>query len=102
MAAQLKVNPLKFFDSRNSTRTIGALGTEGLLTSFGYEGTLNANLLVFFIEQFMVPILTPDKVVILDNATSHHSDEAIFLIEATGAGVVFLPPYSPELNPFEV
>ena len=49
----------------------------------------------------MVPVLTPSNVVILDNATSHYSEEAIAMIEETGAGVVFLPPYSPELNPIE-
>ena len=81
---------------------IGALGVDGILTALSYEGTLNANLFEYFVEQFLVPVLTPNQVVILDNASSHHSEEAIALIEATGAGVVFLPPYSPELNPIEL
>jgi len=46
-------------------------------------------------------VLKPSNVVILDNAKSHYDEEAIAMIEATGAGVVFLPPYSPELNPIE-
>jgi transposase len=82
--------------------TIGALGTEGILTALCYEGTLNSNLFEYFIEDFLVPVLTPSKVVILDNASSHHSEKAIAMIETTGAGVIFLPPYSPELNPIEL
>lgn len=81
--------------------TIGALGYEGLLTAFCYEGTLTAILFAFFVENFLVPVLSPSNVVILDNASMHYDENAIAMIEATGAGVVFLPPYSPELNPIE-
>jgi transposase len=81
--------------------TIGALGTEGLLTAFCYEGTMTGFLFAFFVEQFLVPVLTPSNVVILDNAKVHYDEDAIAMIEATGAGVLFLPPYSPELNPIE-
>ncbi len=81
--------------------TIGALNIDGILTAFCYEGTLTALLFAFFVKEFLVPVLNPSNVVILDNATSHYSEEAIAMIEATGAGVVFLPPYSPELNPIE-
>ncbi len=81
--------------------TIGALGIEGILTALCYEGTLTAHLFGYFVENFLIPILTPSKVVILDNASSHRDEDIIAMIEATGAGVVFLPPYSPELNPIE-
>lgn len=81
--------------------TIGALNIDGILTALCYEGTLSALLLAFFVKEFLVPVLSPSNVVILDNATSHYSEEAIAMIEETGAGVVFLPPYSPELNPIE-
>jgi transposase len=53
------------------------------------------------VKEFLVPVLTRSNVVILDNAKSHYDEDAIAMIEATGAGVVFLPPYSPELNPIE-
>ena len=62
---------------------------------------MTGHLFRFFVEQFLIPVLTPSHVVILDNAKSHEDEDAIFMIEATGAGVVFLPPYSPELNPIE-
>ena len=81
--------------------TIGALGIKGLLTAFCYKGTLNGFLFAFFVKEYLVPVLTHSNVVILDNAKSHYDEDAIAMIEATGAGVVFLPPYSPELNPIE-
>lgn len=62
---------------------------------------MTAFLFAFFVEQFLVPVLTSSNVVILDNAKVHYDKDAIAMIEATGAGVLFLPPYSPELNPIE-
>lgn len=81
--------------------TVGALGVDGLLTGLCYEGTMTSLVFRFFVEQFLVPVLCPYHVVILDNAKVHYDDEAIAAIETTGAGVIYLPPYSPELNPIE-
>jgi transposase len=81
--------------------TIGALGIEGLLTELCYQGTLTALVFRFFVEQFLVSVLRSSHVVILDNAKAHYDELAIAMIESTGAGVIFLPPYSPELNPIE-
>jgi transposase len=49
----------------------------------------------------LVPALKPGQVVIIDNATFHKSQEIIDLIKAAGCRVIFLPPYSPDLNPIE-
>ena len=81
--------------------TVAALGVEGILSPFCYEGTMTTNLFKFWVEKFLLPILTPYSVVILDNASSHTNEEVIALIEETQAGVLFLPPYNPELNPIE-
>ena len=81
--------------------TIGALGVDGLITAFCFQGTLTAHLFGFFLENFLLPFLNPSKVVILDNAPSHHDEDVIEMIESTGARVLFLPPYSPHLNPIE-
>ena len=81
--------------------TIGALGNQGLLTAFCYEGTLTANLFSFFVEQFLVPELTSSKVGMKDNAKSHYDEQAISMIETFVSGVVFLPQDEPELNPIE-
>jgi len=57
--------------------------------------------LLIEVEEFLVPVLTSSNIVILDNAKGNEDEDAIAMIEATGAGVLFLPPYSPELNPIE-
>ena len=74
---------------------------EGLSSPFCYEGTLNTQLFEFWVENFLLPILTPQSVVILDNASIHKNEEVIAMIEETQASVLFLPPYCPELNPIE-
>ena len=54
-----------------------------------------------WIEDFLVPELKPGQTVILDNATFHKSEKTKKLIENAGCNVIFLPPYSPDLNPIE-
>jgi hypothetical protein len=61
-----------------------------------------------WVEQKLCPVLgsydlaEPHSVVIMDNATQHHSDRVCELIENTGARIIYLPPYSPDLNPIEL
>lgn len=82
--------------------TVGALSCQGLETAFCYEGTLNAERFLYFLTHFLVPRLRPSQVVILDNAAAHRDARVVPLIQATGARVVYLPPYSPQLNPIEL
>ncbi|QBQ56182.1 transposase [Nitrosococcus wardiae] len=81
--------------------TIGALSRDGVLPAMCFEGTLNGPVFLYDVEHFLWPHLHEGKVVILDNAAAHRDEEAIERIEQTGAKVVFLPPYPPELNPIE-
>ena len=59
-------------------------------------------------QQQLVPVLgncalcQENSIVILDNATIHHSEEIVGLIESKGAKIIYLPPYSPDLNPIEL
>jgi transposase len=82
--------------------TIGALSTEGLIASMSYEGTLNGDLFLYFLENFLVPQLKSGNVVICDNASAHKVDNVKELIESKGARLVYLPPYSPDLSPIEL
>ena len=54
-----------------------------------------------FCEHFLAPTLHPGDLVVLDNLSSHKSTAATRSIESVGARLVFLPPYSPDLNPIE-
>ena len=81
--------------------TIGGLSRAGVLPAMCFEGTLNGRVFLHYVEHFLLPHLQPGKVVILDNAAAHKCEEAVEIIEQTGAKVLFLPPYCPELNPIE-
>ncbi|PTQ10697.1 IS630 family transposase, partial [Sphingomonas oleivorans] len=54
-----------------------------------------------YVEQFLVPTLKPGDVVIMDNLGSHKGEAVRRAIRSTGARLLFLPPYSPDLNPIE-
>jgi len=66
-----------------------------------FDGPINAISFVAYVEQFLVPTLRPGDVVILDNLGSHKGNGVRRAIRADGARLLFLPPYSPDLNPIE-
>jgi transposase len=66
-----------------------------------FQGTCNTLLFNAWVEHFLVPQLRKGQIVILDNASFHKSQVAKTLIEKAGCCVLFLPPYSPDLNPIE-
>lgn len=72
-----------------------------ILAPFCFQGTCNTELFNLWVETFLVPSLIPGQVVILDNATFHKSEKTRQLIENAKCTVLFLPPYSPDLNPIE-
>lgn len=72
-----------------------------ILAPFCFQGTCNTALFDMWIEVSLVPVLKPGQVVILDNATFHKSEKTRRLIESAGCTLLFLPPYSPDLNPIE-
>ena len=85
-----------------TTTLIAALGVEGMHCSTVVDGAVNAEVFESFVQQVLVPELKPGDVVVLDNLSSHKRARTRQLIEAAGAALVFLPPYSPDLNPIEM
>jgi transposase len=65
------------------------------------DGPINGQLFLAYVEQFLVPTLSPGDVVIMDNLGSHKGQAVRQAIRARGAKLLFLPPYSPDLNPIE-
>lgn len=85
-----------------TTTLIAALGVTGMRCSTVVDGAVNGDVFEAFVEHVLVPELRLGDVVILDNLSSHKRQRVRELIEAAGARLVFLPPYSPDLNPIEL
>ncbi len=66
-----------------------------------FEGTCDTSLFNVWLKQVLIPNLIPGQVLILDNASFHKSTESQKLVETAGCKILFLPPYSPDLNPIE-
>jgi transposase len=82
--------------------TVAAMTTAGMVTAVAYDGAVNTEAFVGFVDQFLVPKLKPGQVLILDNLPAHKSAEVDRLVESAGARVMRLPPYSPDFNPIEM
>jgi transposase len=80
---------------------IAAMDQEGLLGELTLTGALDSLAFEVYVTRVLVPQLWPGDIVILDNLSAHKSKTARMWIEATGAQVCFLPPYSPDFNPIE-
>lgn len=88
-------------DRGGNVSTIGALALDGLRTGLSVPGAIEGERMRFFVEELLVPTLHRGEIVVMDNSSIHKLDEIEDAIEAAGAGVLFLPPYSPDLNPIE-
>ena len=66
------------------------------------QGATNALVFGGFIEHFLVPVLRPGDIVVMDTLSSHKSPAVRQAIEAAGASLLYLPPYSPDFNPIEM
>lgn len=85
-----------------TTTLIAALGIDGVRCSTVVDGAVNREVFEAFVAQVLVPELRPGDVVVMDNLSSHKSVGTREAIEAAGARLIFLPPYSPDLNPIEM
>ena len=88
-------------DRGGNVSTIGALDLRGFRTGLSVPGAIDGETRVFFSEELLAPRLKRAALVFLDNCPIHKREEIEDLIEACGAGVLFLPSYSPDLNPIE-
>jgi len=84
-----------------TTTFLAGLRTTGLVAPLVVDGAINGDMFVAYVKQQLTKVLRPGDIVILDNLSSHKRDEARQAIEAAGAELRFLPPYSPDLNPIE-
>lgn len=81
---------------------IGAISIKKVVALMTMNDSMDGAAFELFVEQFLVPELWVGAVVVMDNLSSHKSDSIISMIEAVGASVIFLSPYSPDFNPIEL
>lgn len=86
----------------HTTTFLCGLRTSGLVAPLVLDGAIDGDAFLAYVEQFLVPTLTPGDTVVLDNLSSHKVDGVREAIEAVGAALLYLPPYSPDLNPIEL
>jgi len=82
--------------------TIAAMGVKGIIASGSFDGATDTELFVTFVREALVPVLKAGQVLVLDNLPAHKSPRVDPLVEATGARILRLPPYSPDYNPIEM
>ena len=90
------------FGHWNTQTFIAALRHNRLDAPWVIPGAINGALFCTYVETQLAPTLTPGDVVILDNLSSHKSPRAAQALREVGAWFLFLPPYSPDLNPIEM
>ena len=81
---------------------IASLSSEGIVAPWVISGAMDRDAFDTYIEKVLAPELEPGTVVILDNLATHKSDKAAALLKDNGCWFLFLPPYSPDLNPIEM
>jgi transposase len=81
---------------------VGGLTLGGMIAPMMLDGAMDGAAFVAWIEQMLAPTLTPGNIVIMDNLPAHKPPAVRLAIEAQGARLRFLPPYSPDLNPIEM
>jgi transposase len=86
---------------RKTTTLVAGLRTSGMVAPMVLDGPINGEWFEAYVGQVLVPELKHGDVVIMDNLSSHKRASVRGLIEAAGAALLFLPPYSPDFNPIE-
>jgi len=84
-----------------TTTFLAALRVDGLTAPLVLDGPINGEAFIAYVRQVLIPTLKKGDIVIMDNLSSHKVKGVRKAIEAVGACVVYLPPYSPDFNPIE-
>ena len=80
---------------------LGAISTRGMIATMTIEAATDREIFLAYLDEVLCPNLRPGDVVVMDNLSSHKVTGVRERIEAAGAQLLYLPPYSPDLNPIE-
>ena len=84
-----------------TTTFVAGLRNTGMVAPMVLDGPINRDAFTAYVRQVLVPELQPGDIVVMDNLSSHKGADVREAIEAAGATLRFLPPYSPDFNPIE-
>jgi len=84
-----------------TTTFVAGLTTRGMVAPFVLDGPINRDAFETYLAKVLVPELRQGDIVIMDNLSSHKGPNVREMIEAAGARLLYLPPYSPDFNPIE-
>ncbi len=84
-----------------NTTLLSSMTTEGMGPSLAVEGATTALVFEAYVERVLAPSLGRGQIVVMDNLSAHKTDRVRELIEGQGCELLYLPPYSPDLNPIE-
>lgn len=85
-----------------TTTMLGAVRLDGTTAAMAIEGPTDTTVFQAYVHKVLLPILRPGDIVVMDNLAPHKNEQTLQLINQAGAQVLFLPPYSPDLNPIEM
>lgn len=89
-------------DGGKNISVIGGMSIDGLIATMSIVGSVNTDVFLFYVQEILIPQLWVGAIIVMDNLSVHHATVVREAIEAVGAKVVFLPPYSPDLSPIEL
>ena len=84
-----------------TTTFVAGLRLDGIAAPMVLDGPINRDAFQAYVDQVLVPELKPGDVVVMDNLSSHKGPAVRRAIEAAGANLLYLPPYSPDFNPID-
>jgi transposase len=85
-----------------TTTFVGALRATGMTAPMVLDGAMDGPAFEAYVKELLAPTLRPGDIVVMDNLTAHKRAQIRIAIEAAGALLMYLPPYSPDLNPIEM
>jgi len=84
-----------------NTTVLASMSLEGMGTTLAVEGATTAAVFEAYVEEVLAPSLQPGRLVLMDNLSAHKGERIRELVEERGCELLYLPPYSPDLNPIE-
>lgn len=96
----------RLYDSKPAKATqrlsiIAALNQDKIIAPLVFEGYTNTDVFIAYLEKVLVPVLRKKQIIIMDNAAFHKNSRIQQIIENADCSLIFLPAYSPDLNPIE-